>query len=387
MSDSIHHQPLADQSGRNARRGFEYQDHIGARYCLQMLTNPALLEVWLESHDDITLVWDIGDGIVVYEFIQVKFIERNWLLSSVINRENGKDGKPRPGTALLEKSLAHNQYQETARFRLVTSREACSELVGLRFPLASPERLAAKSGLDQTATKIKAYYKKQPSPPAEADLDYWLDNCVWETCESTLLGLEALNLITLEKALRLQGFGIYPEYRINLYGLLLRKVADASIKDPYTNRDAFKIKRQECIAWLCDTAIEVSHGPDPKDKLGSKLHEIGVPTPGIALAREAKLLYNSERRDNDFCEPKDLRAMEAEILGRVSALQRKQYNPRTEQPPLDFYDACLTTAVDVLHQQRFVDDDGITIIPSSLAEGYVYEIVDRCLLRFKNPIQ
>jgi hypothetical protein len=352
-----------------------------------MLSDPTLLEVWLESHDDITLVWDIGEGITTYEFVQVKFIERTWLLSSIINREKGKDGKPRPGTALLEKSLVHNQYKETAKFRLITSREACSELAGLRFPIASPERLAAKPSLDQAAIKIKDYYQKQPFPPADADLDHWLANCVWETCESTLLGLEAINLVALEKALRLQGFNIYPEYRVNLYGLLLRKVADASINDPYTARDTFKIKRQECADWLCNTALEVSNGPDPKDKLGSKLHEIGILAPGIALAREAKLLYNAERRDSDFCEPKDLRLMEAEILGKVSSLQRKQYNPRTEQPPLDFYDACLTSATDVFNQERFVDNDGVMKIPSSLAEGYVYEIVDRCLLRFKTPIQ
>lgn len=386
MSTSIHDQPLADQSGRNARRGFEYQDHIGARYCLQLLSDPLLQEVWLESHDDITLVRHLGGGVIVYEFVQVKFVERTWLLSHIINREKDKHGKGRPGTALLEKSLAHNQYQEPAMFRLVTSREACPELASLRFPLASPERRAAQPGLDQTASKIKAYYQKQLSPPTDAELDYWLANCVWETGESTLSGLEAINLVALEKVMKQLCFTMYPEHRTNLYGLLLRKVADASIKDPFTNRDTFKIKKQECEDWLCDTAIEVSYGPNPKDKLGAKLHEIGIPAPGIELAREAKLLYNAERRDNDFCEPKDLRAMEAEILGKVSSLQRKQYNPRTEQSPLDFYEACLTNATDVLHQHRFVDEDGIVKIPSSLAEGYVYEIVDRCLLRFKNPI-
>lgn len=393
MSASIHDQPLADQSGRNARRGFEYQDHIGARYCLQLLIDPQLLEVWMESHDDITLVWNIGGGILIYEFVQVKFVERTWLLSHIINRDYEKPKKgdntkqTRPGTALLEKSLAHNQYQEAARFRLITSRDACTELAGLRFPLDSPERVAAQPDLAQAAIKIKDYYRNQPSPPAEADLDLWLANCVWETGESTLPGLEAINQGLLEEVLLHQGFTMYREHRTNLYGLLLRKVADASIKEPYTNRDRFKIKKQECFDWLCDTATQTQHGPNPKDKLGSKLHEIGIPASGIEMARELKLLYNAERRDNDFCEPKDLQAMEIEIKGKLSSLQRRQHNPRTEQLALDFYNACLDDSTAILNSQRFVDEDGVPKIPSSLAEGYIYEVVDRCLLRFQNPTQ
>lgn len=347
----------------------------------------------MESHDDITLVWDIGGGLLLYEFVQVKFVERTWLLSHIINRDYekpSKAGKPkqtRPGTALLEKSLAHNQYQEAARFRLITSRDACTELAGLRFPLTSPERTAAQSDLDQAAIKIKEYYRNQPSPPAEADLDLWLANCVWETCESTLPGLEAINQGLLEEVLQAQGFTMYREHRTNLYGLLLRRVADASIKDPFTNRDKFKIKKQECLDWLCDTATEIKHGPNPKDKLGSKLHEIGIPAPGIEMARELRLSYNAERRDNDFCEPKDLQAMEIEIKGKLSSLQRRQYTPRTEQPALDFYNACMEESVAILNNQRFVDEDGVPKISSSLAEGYVYEVVDRCLLRFQNPTQ
>lgn len=383
MADSIHDLPLADQSGRYARRGFEYQDHIGARYCLQMLTDPSLLEVWLESHDDITLRWDAGAGAVANEFVQVKFVEQVWRLRAIIGRDKGADRQPRPGTSLLEKSLAHNAYTEPARFRLITSRPACAELSGLKFPLSSPERSAQQASLAEALASIKAHYKNQPVPPPEDSLAYWLDNCVWETCESTIGGIEAINLLELDKALELVGIKLFSEYRDNLYGLLLRKIADASHRDPYTNRDTFKIKQPEFVAWIRQKAQEVKNGPDSTDKLGAKLEEINISPSDIELARESKLRYNTERWDSDFCAPKDLKAIEAEILGRVSSLRRKQYNPSTEQAPLAFYDACLTTATEVLNHPRFMDEFGEVKIPSSLAEGYVYEIVDRCLLRFK----
>lgn len=377
MSASIHDEPLADQSGRNARRGFEYQDHVGARYCLRMLINPALLEVWFESHDDITLKWDIGGGAIGYEFTQVKFYNSPLTFATVKNREGGKP-------SLLEKSLAHDKYNEPATFRLITAFNPCSELAGLRFLLGTPERVQAVAALQSALAEIQQYYSKLLNPPTEQALAHWINNCVWETGESTLSGVEAVNLIELEQVLKQFGFTLYPEHRLTLYDLLLRKVADASIKDPYADRDVFKIKKQDCINWLRDKAASVGQAPDPKDKLGSKLREIGIPNSGIELARETRLLYNAERRDNDFCEQKDLRAMEAIILGKVSSLQRKQLNPRTEQPPLDFYEACLNEATSILTQQRFIDEDGVFKIPDSLAEGYVYEIVERCALRFKN---
>ncbi|MCA8833313.1 dsDNA nuclease domain-containing protein [Hymenobacter pini] len=379
MPDSIHDLPLGDLSGRHARSGFEYQDHIGAGYCLQMLSNAALEEVWFESHDDITLMWHHEGFGLCYEFVQVKFVDKVWTLGSLTGRTD-----KRPETSLLEKSLALNKYGEPCTFRLVTSRGACSELKSLCYPIGSPERRAAQPELADAQTTMHAAYARKPQPPTAEAIAFWLANCVWDERESSLGGLEAENLIDLETILVQMGIRLDLENRRRLYDLLMRQISKASHKRPLATRSVFKITSASLQQWLRDTVQSLTNGPDPADRLGSKLQEAGISTAHIEAARELKLLYNDARRDNDFCEPDDLKAMEANILGKVNMLQLRQYNPATEEPPLTFFDTCLTAAVSQLNQRRFVNDDGEVIIPDWVAQGYFYEVIDRCRLRFRN---
>lgn len=379
MPDSIHDQPLGDPSGRHARGGFEYQDHIGANYCLNMLATGALKEVWFESHDDITLIWQNGDEVAQCEFVQVKFVDRVWTLGSLTGRTNRE-----PGTSILEKSLAQNKYAEPCSFRLVTSRDACPELRCLRFPIGSPERAFAQDKLAAAHETITNSFSRAALPPSPEALEGWLTNCVWEERESTLEGLEAINLLAMEPAMERLGIRLKPENRDRLYDLLMRKISKASHKRPFASRSVFKLTQAELQDWMRENARELINGPNPADKLGSKLEEAGVPLADIDAARELKRMYNAERRDNDFCEPDDLKAMEAIILGKVNMLQRKQYNPATEETPLSFYNTCVTTAVEQLSKRRFVDENGEMLIDEWVAEGYLYEVVDRCQLRFRN---
>ena len=379
MPQSIHNSPLGDPSGRHARGGFEYQDHIGASYCLQMLGAATLREVWFESHDDITLLWQNGDGRAHCEFVQVKFVDKVWTLGGLTGRT-----KKTPGTSILEKSLAQNIYAEPCSFRLVTSRDACRELRCLRFPIGSAERTAAQPDIALALAAITDSYGTAAGAPATAAVSDWLTNCVWDEKESSLEGLEAVNILALEAVLDSLGIRLKPENRNRLYDLLMRKISKASHKRPFATRQVFKITQTGLREWLHVSARELTNGPNPADKLGSKLSEAGVPDADIDAAKELKRLYNAERRDNDFCEPDDLKAMEAIILGKMNMLQRKQYNPATEEPPLAFFTTCLTTAVEQLTKRRFVDEDGELLIDEWVAQGYLYEIVDRCQLRFRN---
>ncbi|WP_439370882.1 dsDNA nuclease domain-containing protein [Bradyrhizobium sp. DASA03120] len=45
-----------EHGGPIARAGFLYQDHVAAKYCIEMLLDPALEQVWCETLDDITLI-------------------------------------------------------------------------------------------------------------------------------------------------------------------------------------------------------------------------------------------------------------------------------------------------------------------------------------------
>lgn len=64
-----------EQGGRLARQGHDYQDHVGASFCIEMLNNANLIQVWIESLDDITAIYNDATKIVV-ELIQVKSDDR-----------------------------------------------------------------------------------------------------------------------------------------------------------------------------------------------------------------------------------------------------------------------------------------------------------------------
>jgi hypothetical protein len=55
---SIHDLEPLEKGGEVAREGFIYKDHVGAGFCLDMVELDELLQVWFETHDDITLIWE-----------------------------------------------------------------------------------------------------------------------------------------------------------------------------------------------------------------------------------------------------------------------------------------------------------------------------------------
>lgn len=123
--------------GEIARNGFGFQDHVAAAYCIRMLTDPMLAEVWCETLDDITLVWKIN-GKEIFEFIQAKSNELDQLWSVQLLCKRPKKGTRR-SDSIVEKSLAYDRGDEECRFRLVTALGFKKELEPLtvnggRFP-------------------------------------------------------------------------------------------------------------------------------------------------------------------------------------------------------------------------------------------------------------
>jgi hypothetical protein len=80
IAPSIRELPPLETGGMEARQGIGLQDHVAAGFCISMITDPELVEVWCERHDDITLVWQTSEGEQI-EFVQVKGNEHNQLWS------------------------------------------------------------------------------------------------------------------------------------------------------------------------------------------------------------------------------------------------------------------------------------------------------------------
>lgn len=130
-----------EQGGRVARDGFEYQDHIAAGKCLDMLLGGGPAEVWCEAEDDIVLVWVIG-GEEWFEFVQVKGTDlgQAWTVDKLCKREPGRNGST--GRCIAEKSLAHDRADEKCRFRVVTRWNPDPTLAALAAEFGSPARAA-----------------------------------------------------------------------------------------------------------------------------------------------------------------------------------------------------------------------------------------------------
>ena len=139
---SIHNLPPLERGGVVARHGFDVQDHVAAGFILLMLEIPELLQVWCETHDDITLIWQgpLGEEI---EFVQVKSneLDQLWSVAKLCEREK-RDADPKAGTSIYERSLANDRCCEPCRFRLVTCRPVQSDLYALTLPYSSPDRTA-----------------------------------------------------------------------------------------------------------------------------------------------------------------------------------------------------------------------------------------------------
>src|ERR1700737_2305707 len=135
---SIYDLAPLEQGGPTARSGFLYQDHIAARFCIEMLGNPKLAEVWCETLDDITLLWS-EDGDLTVEFVQVKARELSQMWSVALLCSGGSD-------SIIARSLAQHRCCEACHFRIVTRVGIHAELQVLRLAREHRERCLGNEG-------------------------------------------------------------------------------------------------------------------------------------------------------------------------------------------------------------------------------------------------
>jgi hypothetical protein len=90
---SIHALALPTVGGTPARTGFNLQDHVAATYCVRMVLEQGIKEIWCEAHDDITVLWDASAGEEV-EFVQVKNEDPDQLWSFALLCQLNRPGNP-----------------------------------------------------------------------------------------------------------------------------------------------------------------------------------------------------------------------------------------------------------------------------------------------------
>jgi hypothetical protein len=232
---------FSDAGGVSARRGFKYQDHVAAKYLLQMIHNEDLIQVECETSDDIVLVWSI-DNIICQEYVQVKTTEgdKKWIQTEVLKRKT----KSTP-SSLVEKSLLCDNRDPNARFQIVSQRDVAKKL----YPLT----LNQEQRIGSIATDIEelaaSFYKKYKTTKSKNDNDlaYWIRNAIW-VVDGKMDSLRALNENLISKLISKEGQTTTHESVKNLYNEILG-IADSAASAQRVNADEKIITAEFIRNW------------------------------------------------------------------------------------------------------------------------------------------
>ncbi|MGM0511614.1 MAG: dsDNA nuclease domain-containing protein [Pseudomonadota bacterium] len=235
--------PVKDQNNHGAiaaRHGYKFQDYVATSLVLDMLTNNSLIGVRCEKVDDIDLVFNDFT-----EYVQVKSTdgESYWNLTE-LHKKHGKK-------TIVQKSLdSDKEPGVTAKFRIITERGIQKSLKHLEIErslrLKSTER---DSLIKSIKGKIKDYQSLN-----KHDVEYWVDNAMWQVIPSMqdalLLAQKKINIFA-------NSFGIpaFDNEVESIYEKILRvvsEVANASNRIYSEQQKTFKQKevRDMLKEWL-----------------------------------------------------------------------------------------------------------------------------------------
>lgn len=370
---SIYELAPLEQGGRIARQGFDFQDHVGASFCLDMLEKIDLTEVWFEKHDDISLIWN-KDGIKSVEFVQVKFENRasRWSISALTQREK-KNNQLVIGTSLLEKSLNHSRCIEKTVFRIVTRIDVDVDLSVLKNQPGCKERIVNQEIINTLANTI-VQKLGVISTPNGTTIYNWINNCFWDKRPDSVNSIKNENRLRLEDLIRKKGSYLASDQRDEIYNGLLVLVSLASSADLFVNPINYRISKSELDKWFIGK-ISNNLPTDPStNKLATKMERAGIPKEAIESAKEIRRSYLKQRLVADYIQSSNYEKIESEI---TTTLQYKMAELDSGIIPdngMLFHAACLKKINEI--SQKF------NYIPESFLVGYMYERTNRCVHRF-----
>src|SRR5665647_58012 len=85
---SVYYLPILTDGGRVARKGFIFQDHVGAKFLLELMLAQKDCDIFFENEDDIVVVQKSEIPVLV-EMIQVKSnnLASRWSVAQLISHE------------------------------------------------------------------------------------------------------------------------------------------------------------------------------------------------------------------------------------------------------------------------------------------------------------
>lgn len=373
---SVDDEPPEEQGGPTARAGFNYQDEIAAGLLIEMLETPELARVHCETHDDIVLVWSpVTAEIAVAEFVQVKSGEPDklWSVADLCERK-----KAAAGSSVFEKSLGRDKHREISRFRIVTVRPVVSALKILCHPCGSPGRNPGDATFNALHDQIAARFPSLKSPKGNGVL-FWLENCVWEESHDEAT-VHRGNLLRLMKLGASEGFPLLPEIADALLLELLARAKAAGAAKWIPDRNKKIIHRTSLRMWwenrlreLADGAASVSGG-----KLAKKMKDAMLPGDLIKLATELRRGYAASLRTSQYMKAEEREPLQDRVKSEILSLRAGFAADQIDTDAPGFHALCVER-MDTINRELGGDDR------SAFLKGCMYDIADRCLLRFTRP--
>ncbi len=369
-----------DDGGRIARTGFNYQDHIGACFCLEMLEDEHLIEIWFEYLDDITLFWKNGDSILI-EFVQVKSEDRlsRWSISSLTERSNGSG-------SLFEKSLQNACCLEPSIFRIVTGVDVNRELDVLKLRLDSDERRNRIDEITNISNEIISRLGNFSSLNCTTIHD-WAKRCYWDKRSDSEDDLTSINTYRLTKIVSRDINPIAPDHGEEVYKKLLAKVKDASSKDRSLYPSIYKITKNDMKSWLIGAVSNITTVEQKTKKLERKLSEANLRSDIIQNAKQLRLQYAFDRQKylGSYNNAQKYNSVETEVTSVLNRELSGLDSGRINENGVQFHDRCIQELHNLKENSKLISNSPLADVPESYLVGCMYYRTNRCVHRFMRP--
>jgi hypothetical protein len=316
-------------------------------------------------------------GEIVAEYVQVKGSEEDkfWSVADLCIRTKAKIG-----TSIYETSLERDKHCERSQFRIVTLRPVNQDLKILTYGRDSSGR---KSLDAKIVSLIGAIDQKCPGAKSAKSngAPFWVENCYWEERQTEATNRQS-NLVRVLKLSAKDGHPLLPEQAEVLLQELRARAKAAGDARWALGKENKIIERSRLRKWWEDVLQQVAEGPSMASggKLASKMTSAQLPETMIQLAKELRRDYASASRTLLYSSAEDYNALRSRVKARVQSLQSSLYLGDLNLNGVGFHDLCLK-------EMDQINDERPNGMPdrSAFLKGCMYDIADRCLLRFERP--
>lgn len=306
--------------------------------------------------------------------MQVKATEPNqlWTVATLCQRKDGK-----AGTSILERSLAHDAHQEQARFRILTLRQVSTDLKILTNPVGSVGRDPGCEGLKALKEEIDKKHPDLVSPKGN-DCTFWLDCCYWDERhdEEAIRNSNSLRVFQISSA---QSNTLLPDAIDSLLDDMRVWVKEAGAAKWEPDRDKKIITRNKLTEWWDQHVSELtSAGGASGRKLVRKMKAAHLPQDVIDLAVDLRRRYARSLRTPRYADDDNTEELLSRVRAEVISLRSRYTAGQLEVDAPIFHTMCLDK-MDAINGERPAGEPD----HSSFLKGCLYDIADRCLVRFE----